>query len=306
MSSRFDYGAFFAGLLEGIPAGERMSYEEIRSAPGLPNVSRQTVKKQFREFIDQHPEFLSRITGFYPKPETIIRVVESKLGQIVESNLDEANHSCKELVTELTKPIVENFIRRGIEGDFNAETGLVTISLEGLTNFLVNEFSDFLRSAGNGLVSIAGSLNELLLIRAMKNGGMQEGHDFTPTGTDSEADIIVHSHVGTRENLGVEVKSYHARERLLRGLQDIKEPKIGVGFFKDETEFNPGRTQTLLQAGPAAIYMPASTLQRLPQESIQITTNARAAFGSRLYRPIERFVTDMRGFNGSGSLPPYP
>lgn len=302
---RFDYQKFFREQLSSLPVGAKVAYRELMGSEELPTVSEATKKRHLRDFIEQNPQYLRAITGFYPKPETIIDLVELELGPVTELNLDEANIRCSRIVNELTAPMVQSFIREGLSGFIDAASQRISIELDEITAFLIEDFSDFMRSAGNGLVSIAGQLNEKLLFRAMGNAGMKAGHDFTKTGTDSEADLIIHSHAGTKENLSVEVKSYHARERLLRGLQDIREPKIGVGFFKDKSEFNPGRTETLLQAGPAAIYMPKNTLSQLHPDSLRITTNAKAAFGSRLYRPIEQFVSDMKGFNASGALPRY-
>lgn len=304
MPARINYPEAFCELLDAVPAGSRIPFRNIASASQF-NVTVDTVKKHFKTFIDENPSYLSRITGFFPKPETIIALVEQEIGLIAETNLDLANVRSSEIVKGIARPIVEEFIHDGLSGNVNSTSGYIQIGTDTLTDFLIEDFSEFLRSAGNGLVSIAGGLNELLLIRAMQNAGMQLGEDFIRTGKDSKADIIVHSSVGTRDNLAIEVKSYHARERLLRGLQDIPVPKIGVGFFKDAAEFNPARTRTLLQAQPAAIYMPRATLDHLPNESRNIKTVERAAFESSLYRPLEQFVTDMQAFNASGVLPKY-
>lgn|SRR5574337_16529 len=305
MAAKIDYNKIFANMLRKVPTGERLTSYQIVSASEFDGVSKQTVKKHFKNFLDANPGFLERVTGFYPKAETIVCMVEAELGSIAESNLDRANVRCSEIVRGIARPIVEEFIRTGLSRYLESTNDNLRIGLHVLTDFLIEDFTDFVRSAGNGLVSIAGGLNELLLIKAMENAGLQRGQDFTKTGQNSKADIIVHSSAGTKDNLSVEVKSYHARERLLRGLQDINVPKIGVGFFKDPSEFNPARTETLLQAQPAAIYLPQATLDKLSDESKALKAQEKAAYKSVLYRPLERFVTDMEGFCKNGVLPAY-
>lgn len=306
MPARINYDATFRELLDAVPNGQRLPFHDMAVSPQFEGVGTGTVKKHFKTFIDGDPAYLSRVTGFYPKPETIIALVEQQIGPVTESNLDLANVESSKIVDGVAHPIVNQFIREGLSASLDQGGRNVAIDIDALTDFLIGDFSDFLRSAGNGLVSIAGSLNELLLIRALQNAGMKGGEHFTRTGKGSQADIIIHSTAGARTNLSVEVKSYHARERLLRGLQDISVPKIGVGYFKDPAEFNPGRTRTLLQAQPSAIYMPRATLDQLSDESKNIKTTEAAAFDSSLYRPLEQFVTDMRAFNATGKLPKFP
>lgn len=305
MPTRIDYDKAFREILANASSAQRVSFHEIASAPQFGNVTVSTVKNHFKSFVDSNPSFLSCITGFYPKPETIVALVEQEIGSIDESKLDLANVRSREIVNGVARPIVMRFIHEGLASHLNPDKGSISIGIDVLTDFLIDDFAEFLKGAGNGLVSIAGSLNEMLLIRAMENAQMEKGKHFTRTGTDSKADIIVHSNASGRPNLAVEVKSYHARERLLRGLQDISPPKVGVGYFKDPAEFNPGRTRTLLQTQSAAVYMPRATLDRLSSESKGIKTMEATAFESFLYRPLEQFVTDMKGFYKTGALPRY-
>lgn len=306
MPARINYDGAFRELLDALPDGQRLAFHDLTASLPFKSVGADTVKKHFKTFIDENAAYLSRITGFYPKPETIIALVEQQIGPITETNLDLANVESSKIVDGVAHPMVKQFIREGLSAGLDQEGRNIAIGIDALTDFLIGDFSDFLRSAGNGLVSIAGSLNELLLLRALENAGMESRKHFTRTGKGSQADIIIHSTAGARTNLSVEVKSYHARERLLRGLQDIVVPKIGVGYFKDPAEFNPGRTKTLLQAQPSAIYMPRATLDRLSDESKNIKTTETAAYESSLYRPLEQFVTDMKAFNATGKLPKFP
>lgn len=298
------YHDSFGRVLLALPSGQTIPIGDLLSCDGLPAVGDATKRKHLKTLISTRPEFLEKIVGFYPSPETIINLVESRQGVVVESNIDASNQACRLIVQGIAKPIVHGFVKESLAEHISGSQ--IGVELDQLLTFLLDEYSEFSRGAGNGLVSIAGSINELLLIRAMKNGGMVDKTDFTRTGTESEADIVVHSRAGSRMNLGVEVKSYHARERLLRGLQDVTGNKVGAGFFKDAKEFNAKRTKTLLQAGPAAIYMPYATLSKVESAAVGFTTNETIAFRSQLYRPLERFVTDMKYFNAHEKLPQYP
>ena len=102
--------------------------------------------------------------------------------------------------------------------------------------------------------------------------------------------------VKPRATLLVEIKSWGARERLLRGLNDISPPKVGVGFFNDASEFNPERTNLFLATQALAIYLPQTTYA-----AIDATARARQnARGTTFYRPLGQFVADMRTFTECG------
>lgn len=305
MASRVSYPEVFAKIFLDARPNRKMTLQEVLGDPRLPSVSLGTKKAHLRSYIEQNPSDLKHVTGLIPKPETVIALVESEIGSIVEKNLDAANLRCSEVVNSIARPIVDDFVREGLSQCFDPSKDEFKVPAPVLIQFLLEDFTGHLKAAGNGLVSIAGSLNEKLLHRAMINTGMQLNRDFSVTGTDSDGDIVIHTSAGSRAPLGVEVKSYHARERLLRGLKDVKEPKVGVGYFKDPSEFNHGRTITLLQAKPAAIYMPLRTLSNVEAAARAATTNEKIAYGSALYRPLERFVTDMQHYAATGELPRY-
>jgi hypothetical protein len=48
-----------------------------------------------------------------------------------------------------------------------------------------------------------------------------------------------------------------------------------------------------------------TTLTQVDKEARKLTTNAAVAFGSRLYRPLEQFATDMQAYSKTGKLPSY-
>ncbi len=301
--AKINYTDVFDAIFEGSNPENRVQYANVIANPNIANVSLSTRKKHLKSYIDNNPQRLFSLAGMIPSPETVIALVESELNSITEENIVNANAMCAEIIGDITRPMVLDFVTHRLAQNINNQTNNLQITLEDLIAFLLGDFSDYIRASGNGLMSIAGSLNEKLLHRVLENSGMTKGVEFDVTGTDSQADIIIHTAGGN--NLGVEVKSYHARERLLRGLQDVQEPKIGVGYFKDAAEFNHTRTITLLQANPAAIYMPSATLINVDAIARSVTVNARIAFGSVLYRPLERFGRDMLQYSQNGTLPEF-
>lgn len=298
-----DYPSIYESLLEPIGVSKStISTEKLFASPELGGVKRATKLKHLKAFLGQRPEFIGVVDGVLPNSAGLLDLIVQQLGSAIhEGNVVQANRACAQIVLKAARPVVASYVRTSLDGYISGPD--INVPIYALIEFLVGDFSTFSRGAGNGLVSVAGSMNEELLIACLQHAGMASGTDFTKTGTDSEADILVHSHAAGKHNLGVEVKSYHARERLLRGLQDIKGAKVGAGYFVDPSEFNSGRTKTLLQTQAAAIYMPGATLADLPADVRDMRTNAAEAFQSRFYRPLERFASDMKAFTTSGELP---
>ena len=284
-------------------AGTSVSAAELFSLPQLGTASSKTKRGHLKKFLDSDITYLGTVQGILPSVDVVIELAAKHLGAPVsEGNVVEANRACAAIVTKAAGPVVEEFVRSGL-GPYISEDSL-QISVHELMEFLVGEFAAFTKGAGNGLVSVAGALNERLLVRCLLEKGLKKDEDFRQTGTESEGDVVIHTKVAAKTNLGVEIKSYHARERLLRGLRDIDRPKVGAGYFVDPSEFNPQRTILLLQTNAAAIYMPAETLAKLDSKAAGMTTNDTIAFGFRFYRPIERFASDMEHFVQAGNLPP--
>jgi hypothetical protein len=297
------YDSVFRRVLDSLASGGTISLSELLAHSDLPASTQTTRLKHLRNLIDEIPSLVTRVPGLYPRAGAILQLIEERHGRITEANLDASNLHAATFVREIARPIVSQFVADALRNHIVGDR--IELSMSDMMVFLLDEFAEFSKGAGNGLVSIAGTLNEQILIRAMTNAGMEQPTHFTKTGTNSEGDLVVHSTARGRGNLSVEIKSYHARERLLRGLQDIRGDKVGIGFFKNASEFNVARTQTLLQSGVAAIYMPQDTLDNVSQQARDLQTNASSAFQSRLYRPIERFVSDMRWFNDAGELPHF-
>lgn len=298
-----DYHQQFTALLESHRvAGTTVTPAALFAEPTLGSASDATKRSHLKKFLSNNPEFIGTVQGILPSVAAIINLAEGQLNTSVnESNVVQANRICAEIVGQAAGPVVEEFIRSNLAESLEGDR--LSVDIRQLIDFLVGDFAAFTKGAGNGLISIAGSVNEKLLARCLESRGLTSA-DYSVTGTESQGDIIIHSRAGPRSNLHVEIKSYHARERLLRGLRDIERPKVGAGYFVDANEFNPTRTITLLQAQAAAIYMPQETLMELPSASSNETTNETIAHGSRFYRPLERFASDMFHFAGHGVLPP--
>lgn len=302
--ARLDYEQTFLDILAPLKvAAQAISRSDLFSHPRLDGVSESTKKSRLKAFLGANPDFVGVVQGVLPPPDTLLDLVERDLGQpISQSNVVLANRLSAQIVSRVTKPLLEEFVRSSLGDVIN--DNILTVDMDSLTEFLTGDFSVFMKGAGNGLVSVAGSLNEKLLARCLISSGMVEGVDYSVTGTESEGDILVHCHSGSRTNLGIEIKSYHARERLLRGLRDITRPKVGAGYFIDHYEFNQSRTKLLLQTQTAAIYMPSETLNRLSPVVIDMRTQDTVAYDSRFYRPLERFASDMQSYSATGLLPP--
>jgi len=294
----------FEKIFNSVAEGEFLWAEDVLSDARTPQVAISTKTSKLKEFISENPSILAKIRGIYPNASTLVALVQEKINaSIVETNLELSNKIATEIVGGISQPIFKKFLSDNLGEHYKEDR--VDIPTTKLIEFLMHELSDFYAASGNGLQSIAGALNEQLLEQAMKNQGMTD-LDYKRTGKNSEGDFVIYSSAGNRSQIGVEVKSYHARERLLRGLQDITtENKVGFGYFVNPKEFNKHRTVTLLQSNAAAIYMPRSTLVQVEAEARNMTSNRQISFDQRFYRPIETFVSDMKHFCRSGRLPTY-
>jgi hypothetical protein len=295
---KVDYHTEFKKLLDsGVP----VSADQLFAASSLGTAKYDAKLKQLRKFLSSNPQYVCTVRGVLPSVEAIVNMACQELAlQLSEKNVVSVNQRCKEIVQRVTSPVLEDFVRDGLKGFI--EKDKLTAPVQKIVDFFADDFSGFARSSGNGLASIAGSINELLLVGCLQQVGLTSG-DFTKTGKKSVGDITLHSKGAGKPNLNIEIKSYHARERLLRGLSDAQHPKVGAGFFVDPLEFGPGRTRTLLQTNAAAIYMPSKSLANVASSARSMTTNEEIAFGSKFYRPLERFASDMKYFVRAGQLP---
>lgn len=298
-----DYPNVFKNILGNAQAaGKSISLQIALSDPRLSSVRAETAKKHLKSFISQNPQYIGTVEGLLPGDEVLIHIIASKIGgKVNEANVVSANRECAEIVKSAAKPVLKTYVEQTLSGKLSGNK--LTISVPDLIDFLLDDYEIFSRGAGNSLVSTAGRMNEKLLMECLKDKGLIEKQDFTRTGTKSDADIVIHSSAGAKPRLGVEVKSYHARERLLRGLKDVTSPKVGAGYFVDEKEFNESHTQALIQAGAAAVYLPQRTLAKIDQKVRDMTVLDPVAVNSKFYRPIESFASDMKEFCVKAKLP---
>lgn len=247
-------------------------------------------KEMLDRVFTKFPDLIRLTEGYLPRTEAVMAIVAHRLGEpITSQNLERANESCSKLVGEVSAPRLRRFIRETL-----TDGGVVKPLDEAeLINFLVGPYAQYAKAASSGLVSRAGSLNEGLIRQALE----AEQVTALKTGTEGNADVqIVAPILNPPQTLNVEIKSYGARERLLRGLQDCNTPKVGVGFFNKASEFNGSRTSLLLGTNASAIYLPASTYAALEQT----TRERQNAQGGVFYRPLSQFGFDMKAFSRSG------
>ncbi len=249
-----------------------------------------TQKKALDLLFSRFPRLISLTEGYLPGTDAVMAIVKFRLGSdIAANNLSLANRYCSELVNEVRAPRLRRFIRETLTDGGE----LRVLGEEQLIEFLTGPYEQFAKAASAGLVSRAGSLNEGLVREALKS----EQVKALRTGTEGNADVqIAAPDLNPPQVLNVEIKSYGARERLLRGLQDCNTPKIGVGFFNKASEFNANRTSQLLGTNASAIYLPETTYQALDAA----TRQRQNAQGGVFYRPLNRLGSDMREFCRSG------
>ena len=248
-------------------------------------------------------DILDRIEGYLPPAEVIIDFVESQVSgeKISGATLWEANQICRRYVQKGTNPRFEHFIRDALSTHIQPDE-LILMTITDMVSFLKDEYDPFAKRVANGLISRAGKLNEMLLERALVNEGVGEkGVAYDVTGTKSQGDIVFYcQNTKPQSQLYAEVKSYGARERLLRGLSDLAgKDCIGVGFFTDASEFNPTRTQDFINTGTQAVYMPDQTFLELHSDSTKRVSKHNKPF----YRKLTSFPSDILNFVRTGQLP---
>lgn len=298
-----DYPAVFEHILKNAQAaGTTISLRIVLINPALSSVTGATIKKHLMRFISINTQYIGIVEGLLPDDDALIRIIEQKVGgKINGTNVVDANHHCADIVKSAAEPVLKTYVQESLSQYLAG--GNLQIPVADLIDFLINDYEVFTRGAGNGLVSTAGRMNEKLLIACLTYVGLVDKTDFTRTGTKSDADIVIHSAAGSKPRLGVEVKSHHARERLLRGLKDVTAPKVGAGYFVDEKEFTESHTQALIHAGTASVYLPNATLTNINQNIRNLTVHDPIAVNSKFYRPIENFASDMKHFCTNGRLP---
>lgn len=298
-SSRPDYTSEIQRLL-----ASREGMVDFDDVVNLFDVSPTTVRSKLKQAMANDSSLRGRVAGIFPDTDTILNQVEGMMGKIQGENLVEANLKSRALVDAWSKSFAEHFCKKALGSKLNLSTGQVTLSFDELRIKLLTPYETYLTQSGNGLVSIAGTLNQSLLVRALRNSGLDDTSDnpqFKETGNKSEGDIQVYYRGSkSHKTLSVEAKSYAARERLLRGLADIQIPKVGVGFFNDASEFNRDRVTLIATSAHASgLYMPTSTFNNLSPDARSVSHPETG----RICRSLEmEFVDDMKSFVEKGLI----
>lgn len=291
---------YYQGFFEAFyNASEKITFDEIREKF---YVSESTLKKHLKKYLELYPCHLKKVLGFFPSPHLIITLAENEIGEINENNIMKTNIKCKEIVYSLEKPFHDEFLKIKLIENFKMKDGKFTANFNEFSEFQFEEYREFVSERGNSLVSLAGSINHEILLKALISIGLSREVDFIKTGNEGDGDIMVYVPKSKQAPLYCEVKSYHARERFARGLHDISsDNKIGVGFFIDPKEFGTSRTKALLKAKPMAIYMPDDTFHNLDPDTKTLTTTN----GDKPYRPLSMFPGDMKYYRENGELPSF-
>mgnify|MGYP000274159167 CR=1 FL=1 len=269
--------------LSSLDQGQLLPLHDIKSAPVIESLD---------ALFQRYPDLLSRTEGYLPKAEAMMAIVSHRMkASITSENLSLANEVCSAVVSEVLIPRLRKFIKETL----NPDGPFIPIGEDDLIAFLTGPYSQYAKAEANGLISRAGSLNEALVREAIKASGLD---DAIQTGTEGNADIqVVAKRLNPPQTLSVEVKSYGARERLVRGLHDCNAPKVGVGFFNRSSEFNSDRTSQLLATNASAIYLPEQTLSGLDS----VTRARQNSHGGQFYRSLARFGVDMKRFSEVGA-----
>lgn len=285
------FGTSARSVSRGAEARRLVQASVAREAPL--NISpdlKPAAKEALDALLCRYPSFIAHTLGYLPNAAATMAIVAERMGEPISSaNLTRANEVCSGLVDEVMGPLLAKFI----DDELDVHPGQ-NIPKEALISFLLGPYAQFSKARSNSLMSRAGSLNEALVREALRfenlTGAVQ-------TGTEGNADIqIIAQALTPPAILSIEVKSYGARERLVRGLRDCNPPKVGVGFFNRAVEFNADRTSQLLATNASAIYLPETTLANLT-EAVRQRQNSH---GGVFYRPLSAFGPDMLNFTKAG------
>jgi len=212
------YWQMFFSILSQASAAKKYEFDEIASHFV---VNKSTISSKLKKYLQFYPEHIDSLIGFYPSVDAIIDLAIRRVGELVPDNVFEMNMVCKEIVDSITRPKHDSFISSSLREMGALHGNQVSVEYQQLADFMYDDYSEFLTGSDNGRVSIAGRMNEEILLRALVAAGLERNRDFIRTGTDSEGDIQLYHHGRRNITLYCEVKSYKARERFLRGLRDI-------------------------------------------------------------------------------------
>lgn len=83
-----------------------------------------------------------------------------------------ANLIAKEIIGNLTSSFLKDFSEKCLGSDYNYKTDEIKTSFTTLNNTLLKPYQEYLTKIDNALVSIAGTLNQSLIVHALRNSGL--------------------------------------------------------------------------------------------------------------------------------------
>lgn len=254
--------------------------------------------KKAEAFFSAYPCFAEVIEDYVPPAPILIALAERNLGVAVSASSMETVRAEVERIVGTTRVRqhevkLSNILAPHIVGNN------VSGSVADIFRRIRQEYVPFTVGISNSDIAIAGRIHELIPAMALESVGLIPGQDFdTPPKRLRLGDIRVHNKA-QKAQLATEIKSLAARERFKRGLEEIRGPKVGLGFFNDPTEFTMVASSAMINQGVLAVYMPAATLQLLSSPLGQYVNSNQRPF----FRQLIQYPQDMHNFVTTGTLP---
>ncbi|MHA2219982.1 MAG: hypothetical protein ACXACY_29170 [Candidatus Hodarchaeales archaeon] len=136
-------------------------------------------------------------------------------------------------------------------------------------------------------VKTTGTISERLCELAIK-ATSENYYDTLPKEWKWLGDFSI---FGSPFNIIVSVKSFKAKERLMAsGSGGILTPTVGWGLFDDPSEWGKDRVISYLHRAFIAIYLPKTTLRRIPRSS----RNIKNINGKPFLRKLDNFMSDIK------------
>lgn len=254
--------------------------------------------KKAETFFSVYPCLAEVIEDYVPPAPVLIALAERNLGVAVSANTMETVRAEVERIVDTTRISQHNVRLSDIAAPYIVGNNIGGPAADVFT-LIREKYVPFTVGIANSNIVIAGRIHELIPSLALESAGLIPGQDFdTPPKKLRLGDIRVHNKA-QKAQLATEVKSLAARERFKRGLEEIKGPKVGLGFFNDPTEFTADASSAMINQGVLAVYMPAATLQSLSSPLRQYVNSNQRPF----FRPLSQYPQDMHNFVTTGMLP---
>ena len=254
--------------------------------------------KKAGTFFSVYPCLAEVIEDYVPPAPVLIALAERNLGVAVSANTMETVRAEVQRIVGTARIRQHDVRLSDILAPYIIGNNISGPAVDILVR-IRQEYVRFTVGIANSDIVIAGRIHELIPALALESAGLIPGQDFdTPPKKLRLGDIRVHNKA-QKAQLAAEIKSLAARERFKRGLEEIKGPKVGLGFFNDPTEFTADASSAMINQGVLAVYMPAATLQSLSSPLRQYVNSNQRPF----FRPLSQYPRDMHNFVTTGTLP---